>query len=329
MKRSALRTLLAVLLTILLAGASAGLASAAPAETAEFPQSQGALILTESSAQDIGLVIRGLDAGTKPIPAETLLGLLREATANDAVFVDPESGEEVAAGTPAGTGLVAKWTDEEGAACTAQMLVRGDVLGTGVVNLSQLTRMAAAMSDADTLDGVYLAAALLSGEGDSVGITDLAMEASLYTYVPAIGAEAAQEIADAAVAMQTDGGTYSADVFHAVQLKAGDIIYGMLPGQSSFYTDLATVEICDGSYVEMYRRLQMLPHPEFGYREQLGEYKVLEDTWVASGFCLANSEIDGTWAGPGGGLQYVIADYETALELVATHDLNAESTVAD
>ncbi len=130
-----------------------------------------------------------------------------------------------------------------------------------------------------------------------------------------------QAIIDEAVAIQTDGDVYKADDFTTVFLKKGDTLYGMLPGQSAFYTNKATVDKANNSYTKMYELLQMVPHAEFGYRTQLGEYKVLEDMWVATGVCLANKEIGGVTAGEGGGTQYVIPEYETKLELITTTDI--------
>ena len=51
-----------------------------------------------------------------------------------------------------------------------------------------------------------------------------------------------QTIIAAAIQNQTDGGVYKPDSYEVVKLKKGDIIYGMLPGQSAFYTDQATVD---------------------------------------------------------------------------------------
>lgn len=313
-----MRKYLAAVLAVVLCIALASPVLAADGEV----QHGGLLVLAQDETETAGLVLRGLWAGQKPVPCGTLLGLLREATADDAVFTDAKTGEEAPADTPAATGLAAKWTGDDGTQCSASLVVMGDVLGTGTISLSQLTRLAGALYGGAELPAVYALAGCVSG-GDALSLTDLVTEAQIYTDTPDISKAEQTEIIDAAAALQTSGGTYSADVFHVVELKAGDIIFGMLPGQSSFYTDMATVEACEGSYIEMYERLQMLPHPEFGYREQLGSYTVLKDTWVACGYCLANDEIGGEYAGPGGGFQYVIPEYENVLELADTIDLHA------
>lgn len=139
---------------------------------------------------------------------------------------------------------------------------------------------------------------------------------------PGLSQEEQQAVVKEAVALQTDGGIYQGDEFTVVQLRKGDKIYGMLPGQSAFYTDAETVEKADGSYTALYQLLQMMPHPEYGYRTQVATYEVQEDMWVAKGQCLANSVIDGQVAGNGGGVQYVIANYEDTLKNVETVDLH-------
>lgn len=290
------------------------LASGTGLAAAANPADVAVLTLTVSSDSAGQQVISGLTAAAVPLPSCQLTGLLRECTDPEAEFItdDPQ--------TPAATGLAALWTSE-GKTASAALVVGGDVLGSGVLNIAQLVRMAQALNGTRPLSGVFLAAADFNGGG--LEITDLVHEAELLTQESAISEEAARTVVEAAVAIQTDGGTYSADVFHAVELHKGDIIYGMLPGQSAFYTDLSTVEACDGNYIAMYERLQMLPHPEYGYREQLGVYTVKEDTLAACGYCLANAAIDGIQAGAGGGVQFVIPDYEELLELTDTLDLHA------
>lgn len=315
------RTILAVLLTLILCAAAAVPALAAGADAGDVQPHGGLLVLTLDNTDTAGPVIRGLWAGTTPIPNSTLLGLLREATAENAAFVDADTGEELPPDAPAATGCTARWTDENGSH-DAALVVMGDVLGTGTIGLSQLTRVAAALyKEGSSLEGAYYLAGCVSG-GGTLSLTDLVAEAQMYTDTPSISAAEQARIIGEAVALQTSGGSYKADVFTVTELHKGDVIFGMLPGQSAFYTDMATVEACGGSYLQMYARLQMLPHPEFGYREELGSYTVLEDTWAACGYCLANEEIGGVFAGNGGGFQYVIPDYETILELTDTADLH-------
>lgn len=61
---------------------------------------------------------------------------------------------------------------------TIQMpiLVEGDVLGTGTLNIAQLVKMAAAVSSSEALSGIFARAADLNGNG-KVDISDVAQEA--------------------------------------------------------------------------------------------------------------------------------------------------------
>lgn len=274
------------------------------------------LSLVENEAY--GHFICGLTAGHRAIPAHNLLAMVQSITSDDAHFTT----DDVTDDTPAGTGLAITWTRRDGSQGQATLVVAGDVLGTGVLSLSQLQRMALAFTGQEPLTGAYLDAADVNGSG-SLSLSDIVTESSMLMDVPDIGEAEENAIVSEAVDIQAgDGSSYKADTFCVVELKAGDVIYGMLPGQSAFYTDAATVEACRGSYTTMYEMLQMLPHPEFGYREQLGSYTVKEDIWAAAGYCLANSTIDGEFAGPGGGFQFVIPDYESVLELSETIDLH-------
>lgn len=60
------------------------------------------------------------------------------------------------------------------------IIVKGDVQGTGVMNLSQLVRMAQAVSGTKPLEGIYLEAGELDGR-PGAGLTDLVREARLLT----------------------------------------------------------------------------------------------------------------------------------------------------
>lgn len=266
------------------------------------------------------LAITGLEASADPITVEAFLPLAVPVTGAD-VGVITAGGDACEQIDPVGTGMLATW-GVDGRVESAVIIVAGDCTGTGSAGITQLVRMVAAFNDEDPLEGAYLLAADFTGDG-RISLTDLTREAALIrAQTDGITEAEKQQIVDAAVALQTSGGTYQADTFDVVELREGDTIFGMLPGQSAFYTDLATVEECGGSYLKMYDKLQMLPHPEFGYREQLGVYTVKTDMWVATGLCLANSVIDGQEAGAGGGTQYVIPDYEQVLELTDTVDLH-------
>jgi hypothetical protein len=135
-----------------------------------------------------------------------------------------------------------------------------------------------------------------------------------------------QSIINAAVSYQTGGGTYSADSYEVVKLSQGDLIYGLLPGQSVFYTDKSTIDEGKGSYKTLYGLLQIRPHPVYGYRTKLGKYEVLADMFVAAGKCLANKTItvEGKTEslGNGNGFQYVVFDYQSKLKMLEETDLH-------
>lgn len=319
MKQSLAALMAALLLVAVLAS---GALAAATGAIAGPP----VLTLEQTTLPQTGLVITGVTAAATPaFPAYMLAPLTRKATAEDAILLaDQDASTPLADDAPVGTGTAVVWTGAGGAPMQALYVVRGDVLGSGTITIAQLVRLAGHLSGAAPLEGVYLAAANATGPLDEApDIADLTWQARQLTSVPAVGQEQAQQIIQAAADWQTYDGTYRADIYHVVELRAGERILGMLPGQSAFYTNADTLAASGDSYVAMYALLQMLPHPEYGYREQVGVYEVREDMWVATGYCLANSVIGDQWSGAGGGVQYVIPDFEDALDLVETIDLHA------
>lgn len=68
-------------------------------------------------------------------------------------------------------------TDDVRAANLMQVIIRGDVLGTGQLSIAQLTRMAAALNGSRPLEGLYAQAADLTSSG-SLNIADLTILAS-------------------------------------------------------------------------------------------------------------------------------------------------------
>lgn len=311
--RKRLAALLVTVLLLMLALPTGAAARNTPAPTDSSRLHRNVLKLSNDTP---GYIV-GLSLADPPIVTASVMPLLRELTSPEVVVL---IADDILAfpDMPVQTGMEVRWSSE---APFTSLVVYGDVLGTGEMSLTQLTRMAAALNGSQPLEGAYLKAADVNGSG-ALDLTDLTLEAEAFSSVPDISAEDAEAIEEAAVALQTEGDYYNADSFSVVELKKGDLIYGMLPGQSAFYSDLSTVEECGGSYVKMYEKLQMLPHAEYGYREQLGVYEVNEDMWAAIGWCLANSEIDGTYAGAGGGVQYVVPDFESALTLKDTIELH-------
>lgn len=74
-----------------------------------------------------------------------------------------------------------------------------------------------------------------------------------------------------------------------VTLPAGSKVYGGIPNQSSYYTSLDTLINAGFSRDTIFKILQVLPHPEFGYRAQMGGHEVLNDINISSGGVMINS----------------------------------------
>lgn len=112
---------------------------------------------------------------------------------------------------------------------------------------------------------------------------------------------------------------YAVDEFATTSLQKGAKVYGLVPGQSAWYTNIEALESSGGSYKKMYEGLQIAPHEVRGYRKELAVYEVVEDITVASGQALANKTINTSqgikYLGEGGFTQYVIPD-QTKLKLV-------------
>ena len=53
---------------------------------------------------------------------------------------------------------------------------------------------------------------------------------------------------------------YSADVWRSTTLKPGSIVYGGVPGQSAYYTDLATVKASRLNQRSLFESLQVAPN---------------------------------------------------------------------
>src|SRR5258707_342415 len=63
-----------------------------------------------------------------------------------------------------------------------------------------------------------------------------------------------------AMKSQTAAG-YKADAWTLTTLKAGDVVYGGVPGQTAFYTTKKTVEASDLKTATLFKSLQVKPHP--------------------------------------------------------------------
>jgi len=113
---------------------------------------------------------------------------------------------------------------------------------------------------------------------------------------------------DVAVKNQ-QAGNYKPDAWECRWLRQGDLIYSGLPGQTEYYTTRQTVDASGKSAPRLWESLQVAPHIVFGYRTEVMEYQVQTDIRVPYGKCQANPQY-----GDGGGEQFFIADFKTALK---------------
>lgn len=101
---------------------------------------------------------------------------------------------------------------------------------------------------------------------------------------------------------------YNADVWQPQTLQPGSIVYGGVPGQTAYYTDLATVKASRLNQRSLFESLQVKPHPEKGYRPAIQAYRVSTEIRVPGGSALNNPTV-----GIGGGGQYFIPNYDKVL----------------
>jgi len=109
---------------------------------------------------------------------------------------------------------------------------------------------------------------------------------------------------------------YAPDKWAMATLGKGSVVYGGSPGQTGFYTDIATVRASRLSGSRLFRSLQVRPHPVYGYRPQVRAYMLTRDIQVPVGEALANP-----FAGTGGGGQIFINNFESVLKPVRTFRL--------
>lgn len=111
----------------------------------------------------------------------------------------------------------------------------------------------------------------------------------------------------AASEAQLSGG-YLADSWSMTTLPKGSTVYGGVPGQSAFYTDLATVQASGLDAQSFSQSLQVAPHPLLGYRSTAQAHILTMDMNVPTGTALSNTAF-----GSGGGTQFFIPKYNRVL----------------
>ncbi len=108
----------------------------------------------------------------------------------------------------------------------------------------------------------------------------------------------------------------SAQPIFGAPYRVGTLVYGGIPGQSSYYTTQSALFDSGLSRESLFQSLQVNPHPVFGYRPQIGVYEVLSPINVPSGIVSANPSI-----GVGGSPQFFIRDFNNKLNLINKIDL--------
>lgn len=115
---------------------------------------------------------------------------------------------------------------------------------------------------------------------------------------------------------------YTPDDFSVTTLKKGSKIYGLLKGQSAWYTTKEMVELSNYDQLTIYQGLQICPSAAQGYRKFVAEYEVLEDIIVPTGQALNNTYYNGQFLGNGGYTQFYIENYSSVLRFISQTNLN-------
>jgi len=121
--------------------------------------------------------------------------------------------------------------------------------------------------------------------------------------------EASNFAIHSAVSDQINWG-YASDNWSMVTLPKGTILYGGLPGQSAYYTDISALTNAGYDSATLFQSLQVRPHDVFGYRPEMGAYILNSDVRIPAGTVQANPGF-----GSGGANQYFIQQYQKYLEL--------------
>ncbi|WP_431296427.1 hypothetical protein [Rahnella sp. PAMC 25559] len=109
---------------------------------------------------------------------------------------------------------------------------------------------------------------------------------------------------------------YAADEWSMATLPTGNKVYCGIPRQSVYYTTEQTLLNANFGRESLFQSLQVSPHPEFGYRPQMGVYEVTNDITIPSGIVRENPSL-----GLGGGTQFYIKDYNNNFNLIDKRDL--------
>ena len=97
---------------------------------------------------------------------------------------------------------------------------------------------------------------------------------------------------------------YNADAWQMTTLPKGSVVYGGMPGRSSYYFSQSTLEKSGLNQKALWDSLQVRPNPKFPSRPFVTRYEILEDLQVPTSDAWANQSV-----APGGGQQFFIPDY--------------------
>lgn len=122
--------------------------------------------------------------------------------------------------------------------------------------------------------------------------------------------------AEMAASWQGKGYYPGVDNWENKTLERGDLVAGLLPGQSNYYTPLSSLSITNFSQDALYQMLQIQINPNYGMRGEVGIYQLLRSQEVGISTVGANTDY-----GPGGLIQYFIPD-TGGLSTLYTRPLN-------
>lgn len=123
-----------------------------------------------------------IDTSTGTTPTIADLRTYSNLPAGSEMVVTTPDGASVAWDTPVSTGQIVTVRNEAGDIISqSTVVVKGDVLGTGHINLSQVVRLAAAFRGTDPLSGAFLAAGQWTDTGSTgISLSDMVNEAQIY-----------------------------------------------------------------------------------------------------------------------------------------------------
>jgi filamentous hemagglutinin len=114
-----------------------------------------------------------------------------------------------------------------------------------------------------------------------------------------------------AASWQGTGSYPGIDDWQIFEIPAGTKLYGGLPGQSEFYSVEKTLIDANYNRETFWESLQVIEHPQFGFRPKVGEYLVNSNIKVAVSKTLANPQ-----HGVGGAWQIFVENFSESLTFV-------------